>query len=442
MATAMKHMASNFAKLKKFEGVNFRIWQKKMHFLLSSMSVVYVLTTLLPEDGGENPTVEQVRRRAKCDNKDYVCRGLILNGMSDSLFDIYQNVDTSKELWDTLEAKCMVEDASSKKFLVSNFTNYKMTDLRPVLEQYNELLGILRSHLRIEESLSAQDHDNPKSNNAAGPLVVNMVEYNNSFRANGSNTKGSEDGSSNPLKGQSMFNKSRQIYYVTYVYKAFFVQDDDVVWWVDSGETVHVCKDRSFMSTSKLNDSILWHARLGHVYFKRMQDMFKDGLIPAIDMDTKNDLCDLHATPSLGNKKYFVTFIDDASRKKHVFDFSFDYLVENAEQSEIFWADKVSKYNYKEFGDVVSFDATFKTNKYKMVFVSFTAIDNHMKCVRIAAGLLKNETTKSYIWLLKEFMKAFGKAPSIVVTDYDEAMRNAIEAKSRMIRMHYAFVHD
>ncbi|GJT40146.1 zinc finger, CCHC-type containing protein [Tanacetum coccineum] len=27
-----------------------------------------------------------------------------------------------------------------------------------------------------------------------------------------------------------------------------------------------------------------------------------------------NDLCDLHATPSPGNKKYFVTFIDDASR--------------------------------------------------------------------------------------------------------------------------------
>ncbi|GJZ28272.1 zinc finger, CCHC-type containing protein [Tanacetum coccineum] len=67
-----------------------------------------------------------------------------------------------------------------------------------------------------------------------------------------------------------------------------------------------------FMSTSKLNDSILWHARLGHIYFKRMQDMSKDGLILDFDMDTENDLCDLHATPSLGNKKYFVTIIDDA----------------------------------------------------------------------------------------------------------------------------------
>ncbi|GJY71902.1 protein FAR1-related sequence 5 [Tanacetum coccineum] len=117
------------------------------------------------------------------------------------------------------------------------------------------------------------------------------------------------------------------------------------------------------------------------------------------------------------------------NRKKHVSDFLFDYLVENAELTIIFWADEVSKYNYREFGDVVSFDATFKTNKYKMVFVSFTTIDNHKKCVTVAAGFLKNETTKSYIWLLKAFMKTFGKAPSIVVTDQDGAMRNAIEAE-------------
>ncbi|GJR95987.1 zinc finger, CCHC-type containing protein [Tanacetum coccineum] len=128
-----------------------------MHFLLSSMSVVYVLTTPMPEDGGDDATVEQIRKRAKWDNDDYICRGLILNGMSDSLFDIYQNVESSKELWDSLEAKYMAEDASSKKFLVSNFTNYKMTDSRPVLKQYNELLGILgrftQHKINMDESI-------------------------------------------------------------------------------------------------------------------------------------------------------------------------------------------------------------------------------------------------------------------------------------------------
>ena len=133
-AAAMKHMASNFAKLDKFEGVDFRRWQKKMHFLLSSMSVVYVLTTPIPKDHGDDATIEQVRRRAKWDNDDYICRGLILNGMTDSLFDIYQKVESAKELWDSLEAKYMAEVASSKKFLVNNFTNYKMTDSRRTIQ--------------------------------------------------------------------------------------------------------------------------------------------------------------------------------------------------------------------------------------------------------------------------------------------------------------------
>nr|GEV30595.1 caffeic acid 3-O-methyltransferase-like [Tanacetum cinerariifolium] len=46
------------------------------------MSVVYVLTTLSPEDGGDDATMKQIRKRAKWDNADYVCRALILNGVN------------------------------------------------------------------------------------------------------------------------------------------------------------------------------------------------------------------------------------------------------------------------------------------------------------------------------------------------------------------------
>ncbi|GJT12254.1 zinc finger, CCHC-type containing protein [Tanacetum coccineum] len=386
-AAAMKHMDLNFSKLDKFEGVDFRRWQKKMHFLISSMSVVYVLTTPIPEDG-DDATVKQIWRRAKWDNDDYVCRGLILNGMSDPLFDIYQSVESFKELWDSLDAKYMDEDASSKKFLVSNFTNYKMTDKRPVMKQYNELLDILgrfTQHLMnmdeaIKSSVNMVEHNNSTKYNdnkgkhkrhdntradpnknakptcwkcgKTGHIKRDCKGVNVGNKANGSGTSGSGNGSV-PLKGQNMFNKSFQVYYVTYVSEAHFVQDDDVAWWIDSGATTHVCKDRCwFKIYESLNDgsilhmgneSTTLHARLGHVHFKRMQDMSKDGLIPAFDMDTEkgntcmlnkitkkpfqdvkcktevlelihSDLCDLHSTPSLGNKKYFVTFIDDASR--------------------------------------------------------------------------------------------------------------------------------
>ena len=52
------------------------------------------------------------------------------------------------------------------------------------------------------------------------------------------------------------------------------------------------------------------------------------------------------------------------NRKMYTPNFSFDYLVQNAELCGMFWADEVAKCNYKEFGDIVSFDATYRTNKY------------------------------------------------------------------------------
>ncbi|GJV91532.1 zinc finger, CCHC-type containing protein [Tanacetum coccineum] len=51
MAIVMKHMASNFSKLDKFKGVNFRKWHNKMHFLISSMSVVMCLLLLFLKMG-------------------------------------------------------------------------------------------------------------------------------------------------------------------------------------------------------------------------------------------------------------------------------------------------------------------------------------------------------------------------------------------------------
>ena len=72
-----------------------------------------------------------------------MCIGHILNGLSDSLFDAYQNETTAKELWDKLEARYMTEDATSKKFLVSRFNSYQMVDNRSVIEQLHEIERML-----------------------------------------------------------------------------------------------------------------------------------------------------------------------------------------------------------------------------------------------------------------------------------------------------------
>ncbi|GKB16560.1 FAR1-related sequence 5-like protein [Tanacetum coccineum] len=47
---------------------------------------------------------------------------------------------------------------------------------------------------------------------------------------------------------------------------------------------------------------------------------------------------------------------------------------EDKKLSGLFWADETAKRNYIAFGDIVGFDATFRTQKYFMVFVPFTGI--------------------------------------------------------------------
>nr|KAJ0219584.1 hypothetical protein LSAT_V11C300142720 [Lactuca sativa] len=85
--------------------------------------------------------------------------------------------------------------------------------------------------------------------------------------------------------------------------------------------------------------------------------------------------------------------------------------------------------NRKE--NVTNFTYEYRCDKkYCMVFVPFTGIDNHKRCVTFGAGLLCREDTNSYIWLLQSFLKCFGKAPIMVVTDQDPAMKKAIEIVS------------
>ncbi|GJY92744.1 FAR1-related sequence 5-like protein [Tanacetum coccineum] len=66
--------------------------------------------------------------------------------------------------------------------------------------------------------------------------------------------------------------------------------------------------------------------------------------------------------------------------------------------------------------------------KYNMKFVPFIGVDNHGKCVTLGSRMLLHEDTKSYTWLLKSFMTAFLKEPTMIVTDQDGAMKRAIEA--------------
>lgn len=60
---------------------------------------------------------------------------------------------------------------------------------------------------------------------------------------------------------------------------------------------------------------------------------------------------------------------------------------------------------------------------YKLVFFSFTGVDNYKHCVSFVTGLLMKEDVELYIWLLEHFKEAMDHSPSCIVTNQDPTMK-------------------
>ncbi|XP_052627215.1 protein FAR1-RELATED SEQUENCE 5-like [Lactuca sativa] len=115
-------------------------------------------------------------------------------------------------------------------------------------------------------------------------------------------------------------------------------------------------------------------------------------------VDYKNLRRDINRVIGYKDAHMIVNTMND--RRAHYPNYSFEFNCQDDVLDCMFWDDEMGKAYYAEFGDVISFDATFRTNKYRMVFVPFTAIDHHKKS---------------------------GKEPTLVLTDQDAAIKQVVE---------------
>ena len=65
----------------------------------------------------------------------------------------------------------------------------------------------------------------------------------------------------------------------------------------------------------------------------------------------------------VGKKDAKMLITKMANRKEVKTDYFFEYKCKDGELMAIFWADEVAHLNYMEFGDVISFDATYRSNE-------------------------------------------------------------------------------
>ncbi|XP_015158667.1 uncharacterized protein [Solanum tuberosum] len=150
--TSVAHNRSTAAlasaeKPAKFSGVDFKRWQQKMFFYLITLSLQRFINENVPVLSDETPLEERFLETEAWTHSDFLCKNYILSGLQDDLYNVYSNVKTSKELWDTLEKKYKTEDAGMKKFIVVKFLDYKMIDSKTVVTQVQELQVIIHDLL-------------------------------------------------------------------------------------------------------------------------------------------------------------------------------------------------------------------------------------------------------------------------------------------------------
>ncbi|XP_020979227.1 protein FAR-RED IMPAIRED RESPONSE 1-like [Arachis ipaensis] len=122
------------------------------------------------------------------------------------------------------------------------------------------------------------------------------------------------------------------------------------------------------------------------------------------------------------------------------------------------WVDARCRASYEYYGDVVSVDSTYSTNRYVVVklffpsldktlfdrdwhflllfgfsgrhglpFVSFVGVNHHRKSTHLGCALLGNEEIGSYEWVFSQWVKCMGTAPKSIITDQCRSLYRAIK---------------
>ncbi|GJT40199.1 pol polyprotein, partial [Tanacetum coccineum] len=107
-------VANHVEKPEKFNGQNFKRWQQKMFFYLTTLGLARFLKETAPQvkppAEGQSSNAQDVQAVEAWKHLDFLCHNYVLNGLIDPLYNVYCKTTTAKELWESLECKYKTED--------------------------------------------------------------------------------------------------------------------------------------------------------------------------------------------------------------------------------------------------------------------------------------------------------------------------------------------
>lgn len=163
--------------------------------------------------------------------------------------------------------------------------------------------------------------------------------------------------------------------------------------------------------------------RIMSVLIKEYGDISKVGFT---EVDCRNYIRNNRQRSMEGDIQLFLDYL----KQKQVENPAFFYAVQGDDEQcagNVFWADPKARANYNHFGDTVTFDTTYRSNRYRLPFVPFTGLNHHGQPVLFGCAFLINESEASFVWLFKTWLEAFsGQLPVSITTEHDTVIQSAI----------------
>ncbi|KAL7220208.1 hypothetical protein ACSBR2_013135 [Camellia fascicularis] len=123
-----------------------------------------------------------------------------------------------------------------------------------------------------------------------------------------------------------------------------------------------------------------------------------------------------------GDAEAILTYFTKMQNKNSSFFYVMD-LDDDGRLKNVFWADARGRATYESFGDVVSFDSTYLTNKYDMPFTPFVGASLGMSTTQCSESM--NAFFDGYV-NSKTTLKQF-------VEQYDNALRSKVEKGNQIV---------
>ncbi|XP_024019199.1 protein FAR1-RELATED SEQUENCE 2 [Morus notabilis] len=127
-----------------------------------------------------------------------------------------------------------------------------------------------------------------------------------------------------------------------------------------------------------------------------------------------------------GDIQLMLEFFMHMQEENHNFFYSID-LDHKKGLKNVLWVDAKGRHEYINFCDVVFFDTFYLTKKYKIPFLPIAGVNHHFQYILLGCALIGEETTSTFVWLMRTWLKAVGgQAPRVIITDQEKALKEAV----------------